>query len=177
MALFSFSGDFAQPLGARFYDEVDENAVQDQIKAKLRVAFFGAEEIDRSLGGSGDLLSLASVISTNTGQKMVKEIFNRQINPETFMDEVADVVKVAKSEQDKLKELLQQIDAEMRTHSSSLTSIQMGKVRNTRMEIVSEIDERKRVMESVAKVLSAAEDIRSAGDAEAILAYPQCEYR
>jgi len=141
--------------------KLDKDAVQAEIKDRLKAAFFGTEEIDKALGGSGDLFALSQMLSTEAGKEMVQKMYSSQIDPEDFMDQVCRVCDVARNEQKQLEEITQKLDDELRVMRHNLSEAQLGKVRSTRRELADELSERKRVLKNVAQILEVAEDIRN----------------
>eukprot|EP00469_Lotharella_globosa_P001637 CAMPEP_0167793464 /NCGR_PEP_ID=MMETSP0111_2-20121227/13205_1 /TAXON_ID=91324 /ORGANISM="Lotharella globosa, Strain CCCM811" /LENGTH=735 /DNA_ID=CAMNT_0007686645 /DNA_START=29 /DNA_END=2236 /DNA_ORIENTATION=- len=143
-------------------EKLDEFSATEQVKDKLRVAFFGSEAIDKALGGDGDLLTLAQVVATPTGRDMVKSMFNEQLDPERFMEEVSQVLQVASKEQETLRKMRQQIEDELKV-TKDLTAVQISEVRLMQERIKNELSDRSRILRCIALILDAADELRRAG--------------
>mmetsp|Transcript_27513 Transcript_27513/g.51342 ORF Transcript_27513/g.51342 Transcript_27513/m.51342 type:complete len:100 (-) Transcript_27513:179-478(-) len=93
---------------------------------------------------------------------MVKTMFNEQLDPERFMEEVSQVLKVASKEQETLRQMRQQIEDELKV-TKDLTAVQLSEVRLMQERIKNELSDRNRILRCIALILDAADELRRAG--------------
>ncbi|GAB5356423.1 hypothetical protein AAMO2058_000288500 [Amorphochlora amoebiformis] len=147
-------------LGDISLDERDESVALMEVNQKLRNAFYGTEELDRSLGGEGDLFSLAQIVQTQGGRQLVDEMFENQVEAETFLKETGQVLELAQEEGKKLGMLLEEIKNEMKKEDE-ITNSQMSQLQHGYDQVMNEMEERKRILRCIAKIMRQAEILGS----------------